>query len=91
VDVVMGSDHLGTSLAAGDAGFEEPEFAFWHEYNSGAATLQKLLAHCNLKALHPVAQQRAAETSGVLSAVAAQMSSTATFGLWPALLIRPAC
>ena len=32
----MGSDHLGTSLAAGDAGFEEPEFAFWHEYNSGA-------------------------------------------------------
>lgn len=36
----MGSDHLGTSLAAGDAGFEEPEFAFWHEYNSGAAPLQ---------------------------------------------------
>lgn len=36
VDVIMGSDHLGTSLAAGDAGFEEPEFAFWHEYNSGA-------------------------------------------------------
>jgi hypothetical protein len=40
VDVIMGSDHLGTSLAAGDAGFEEPEFAFWHEYNSGPCNLQ---------------------------------------------------
>lgn len=31
----MGSDHLGTSLPEGDAGFEPPQFAFWHEYNAG--------------------------------------------------------
>ena len=42
VDVIMGSDHLGTSLPAGDAGFEEPEFAFWHEYNSGAGPSRPL-------------------------------------------------
>ena len=35
-DMIMGSDHLGTSLQAGDAGFEPPDFAFWHEFNAGA-------------------------------------------------------
>ncbi len=36
VDLIMGSDHLGTSLPAGDTGFEQPQFAFWHDFNSGA-------------------------------------------------------
>ena len=35
----MGSDHLGTSLEVGDIGFEDPEHAFFHEYNSGTVPL----------------------------------------------------
>lgn len=35
--MVMGSDHIATSLAKGDAYFERPEFAFDHQFNAGAS------------------------------------------------------
>jgi hypothetical protein len=31
----MGSDQLATSLPPGDSGFEDPVFAFQHQYNAG--------------------------------------------------------
>ncbi len=37
VDMVMGSDHIATSLAKGDAYFERPAFAFDHQFNAGAS------------------------------------------------------
>ena len=34
----MGSDQLATSLPPGDTGFEDPVFAFQHQFNAGAQT-----------------------------------------------------
>lgn len=42
----MGSDHLATTLQAGDAGFEDPAFAFSHQFNAGAGTRVALRGLC---------------------------------------------
>ena len=35
VDLIMGSDHVGTTLQPGEAYFEDPSLALEHTYNSG--------------------------------------------------------